>query len=39
MNAPLDTGRAGGSSYDVGLRQIGILRAVFGRLSIDQVGD
>ena len=39
MNAAFETGRAGGSSYDVRLRQIGILRAVFRRLSIEQVGD
>jgi hypothetical protein len=39
MNAALDTGRAGGSSYDGGLRQIRILRAVFRRLLIEKVGD
>jgi hypothetical protein len=31
MSAAFDTGRAGASSYDVGPRQIGILRAVFRR--------
>jgi hypothetical protein len=31
MSAAFDTGRAGGSSYDVKPRQIGILRAVFRR--------
>jgi hypothetical protein len=39
MNAAFETGRAGGSSYDVGRRQIGILRAVFRRLLIEQVAD
>lgn len=31
MKAAFDTGRASRSSYDVGLRQIRILRAVFRR--------
>jgi hypothetical protein len=39
MSAAFDTGRAGGSSYDIELRQIRILRAVFRRLLIEQVGD
>jgi hypothetical protein len=37
MNVAFETGRAGGSSYDVGPRQIGILRAVLRRLLIEQV--